>query len=571
MAFDAGMLYAVLNEIKENVLGLRVEKVHQPTKDEIVLLMRGRRLSVNLGSVCPRIALTELVKDNPQAPPMFCMLLRKHLCGAVLESVAQCGFDRVARLAFRGVDEMGYLSVKHLYAELMGKYSNLVLTDEQDKIIAVAKPIDFSDSEIRQLLPGLTYAPPPLQEKDDPLTVTKERFFALAAAYPRERSAVRFLTDSFLGTATVCAREIVFRAAGATDAALGDTSPEGLWQAFSARFSRLISGQNCPQITRNAEGEPIAFGYDVYTHLEGCIAERTESFGALFDLYFGERDRIERIHSRAADLLRLVSHTESRLTKKLALQKDELADSERAEEYRRMGEFITAELYRLKRGATSFTATDYSTDPPTSVTVPLDGRLSPSANAQRYFKLYRKAKTAREMLATQIALSERELIYIQSVAAFLSRAETEADLLELREELALAGYGARMKKYAPQKTKKSKPLEFVSPSGYRVLCGKNNLQNEQLTFRVAGKGDLWFHAKGIPGSHVILICDGAEPPEEDYTFAATVAAEHSSATADPVAVDYTRVKNVKKPPAAKPGYVTYKTNYTAFVSMKNKK
>lgn len=549
MAFDAGMLYAVIDEIKKNVLGLRVEKVHQPTKEEIVLLMRGRRLAVNLGSVCPRIALTELVKDNPQAPPMFCMLLRKHLCGAVLEEVSQCGFDRVAKLAFRGVDEMGYLSVKILYAELMGKYSNLVLTDEQNKIIAVAKPIDFSDSEIRQLLPGLTYAPPPLQEKDDPLTVTKERFCSLYGAYPRERSAVRFLTDSFLGTATVCAREIVYRATKSTDTALCAVTCEALWNAFSSRFSDLISGQVNPQITRNAEGSPIAFGYGTYEHLEGCTAEQLNSFGALFDLYFGERDRIERIHSRAADLLRLVSHTESRLSKKLALQQEELADSERADEYRRMGEFITAELYRLKRGATSFEATDYSTDPPSPVTVPLDGRLSPSANAQRYFKLYHKAKTAREMLGNQIELTKRELIYIRSVAAFLSRAETEADLLELREELSLAGYGARMKKYAPQKTKKSKPLELVSPSGYRVLCGKNNLQNDQLTFRTAGKGDLWFHAKGIPGSHVILICDGDEPTEEDYTFAATVAAEHSSATADPVAVDYTRVKNIKKPPA----------------------
>ncbi len=565
MAFDAGMLYAVIAELRGTSLGLRVEKVHQPTKDEVVLLLRGHRLSVNIGSVCPRIAATAIAHDNPSQPPMLCMLLRKHLVGAILEDITQCGFDRVVRLAFRGFDEMGYAAERVLYAELMGKYSNLILTDEKDKIIAVAKPIDFADSDVRQLLPGLTYAPPPAPDKRLPFDVTREVFLSLARAYPAARGAVRFLTDTFAGTATVVAREIVFRATGSIDSALCEVDASVLYEAFSAHFTLLRAGEITPTLVRDREGTPIAYGYTEYRHLEGCREEKCDTLAALFDAFFAERDRHERLRARGADLLRLVSHTEARLVKKLALQEAELADSARGEEYRRMGDLITAEIYRLKRGCASFVATDYEKDPPAHVTVTLDTRLSPAANAQRYYKLYNKAKTAREMLAKQIAITREELSYIESVASFLSQAEMEADLLEIRDELSRAGYGARMKKHPPQKAVKARHLTYTSPSGYTVLCGKNNLQNELLTFRTAGRGDLWFHAKGVPGSHVILVCDGEEPAAEDYTFAAEIAAAHSAATGDLVAVDYTRVKNVKKPPASRPGYVTYKTNYTAYV------
>ena len=565
MAFDVGMLCAVMNELKREALGLRVEKIHQPTKDEVVLLLRGKRLSINLGSVCPRISLTALTKDNPQKPPMFCMLLRKHLSGAVLDEIELCTYDRVLRLTFTGYDEMGYLSRRILYAELMGKYSNLVMTDGEEKILAVAKPVDFSDSEIRQLLPNLKYTLPTAPEKRVPTEVSRMEFLFLIAAYPQGRGAVRFLTDTLAGTATVVARELVYRATESVDTLVEGCDPERLFDAVHTHFDALARGEVTPQITRNKEGEPVAYGYTPYTHLEGYATEPCASFAALFDSYFGERDRIERLHARGADLVRLVSHTESRLVKKAELQRGELADSEKCEEYRLLGDLITAEIYRLKRGDASFLATDYSVDPPREVEVALDTRLTPAANAQRYYKLYNKAKTARQMLAKQLEITERELAYIRSVATFLSRAETEADLTEIREELSHAGYGARMKKQSPTKAPKPRPLTFLSPSGYRILCGKNNLQNELLTFKTAEKGDLWFHAKGVPGSHVILVCGGEEPSEEDYTVAAQIAAYHSAATGDLVAVDYTRVKNVKKPPASRPGYVTYKTNYTAYV------
>lgn len=256
MAFDAGMLYAVIEELRGDLLGLRVEKVHQPTKDEVVFLLRGHRLSINIGSVCPRIAKTAIVGDNPSQPPMLCMLLRKHLVGAILEDITQCGYDRVVRLTLRGYDEMGYVAGKHLYAELMGKYSNLILTDDKDKIIAVAKPIDFSDSDIRQLLPGLTYAPPPVPDKRIPFDVTKNAFFSLQAAYPADRGAVRFLTDTFAGTATVVAREIVYRAAHRADAMMGEVDADSLYESFCAHFDALRKGWLSPTLVRDGEGAP---------------------------------------------------------------------------------------------------------------------------------------------------------------------------------------------------------------------------------------------------------------------------------------------------------------------------
>ncbi len=566
MAFDAGMLYAVLREISDTCLGARVEKVHQPIKEEVVLILRGKRLSINIGSVCPRISVTRISGDNPAVPPMFCMLLRKHLGGAVLTAIEMCGFDRVCRLSFSGYDEMGYTAVRRLYAELMGKYSNLILTDGEDKIISAAKIIDFSDSEVRQLMPNLIYRLPPVPPKREPLEEDEADFLTAFRAYPPERAAARFITDTFGGTATVVARELVYRVTGTVDAPCSSVDPLALWQCFSSWFADLREGRLVPTIVRGADGMPLAYGYLPLLQFEarGSL-EAVETLGALFDRYFGERDRMERIRARGSDLLRLVTHTVAKLQKKLVLQREELAGSARGEEYRRMGDLITASIYRLKRGAESFAAVDYSTDPPSEITVALDARMTPAANAQRYYKLYAKAKKAAAVLTEQIAITERELAYMESVAVFLERAETEQDLNEIRDELAGAGYAPRLRAIGKTKPVKARPLEFTTSSGYRVLCGRNNLQNELLTFRVAQKGDLWFHAKDVPGSHVILLCDGEEPSEADYTEAAEIAARHSSATGDLVAVDYTRVKNVKKPPGAKPGYVIYKTNYTAYV------
>lgn len=572
--FDAGMLRAVIHEINTFVAGgARVEKVYQPLKDEIDLLLHvGRetkRLCINASSNAPRISFSERSRENPANAPMFCMLLRKHLAGARLMSAEQLGFERAARLCFCGYDEMGFDTKRYLIAEIMGKYSNLILLDGDDKIISALKIIDFSSSRLRQILPGLKYENPPAQDKADPLSETKEGFLEKLAAFPSERQADKFITSAYFGISSSLSREIVYRASKTTDALIFETDKSRLCEEFFKIINNLLTNVYTPSLVKDVDGKPIDYYFTEPESYEGVAETETfATFGELLDRFFGDRDRAERIRQRGNDILRLLDNAESRLRKKLSLQKEELCDCAKGEEYKKNGDLITANLYMLKRGMSSFTAIDYFSEEPSEVTVSLDTRLSPAQNAQKMYKLYNKAKSARLHLTSLIEGAQSELEYIESVRAFLDGAETEEDLNEIRSELYHSGYASRMKNYTPPKQIKSRPLEFESDSGYRILCGRNNLQNELLTFKVASKDDLWFHAKGVPGSHVILICNGEEPSEKDYTEAAEIAAYYSKASGAPVAVDYTRVKNVKKPSGAHSGYVIYKTNYTAYVTPK---
>jgi predicted ribosome quality control (RQC) complex YloA/Tae2 family protein len=570
MAYDGGMLRAVLTELNQACAGAKVERVCQPAADEIDLVLADRgqrnRLVINAGAGTPHMALSHINKENPAVAPMFCMLLRKHLAGAKLIAGEQLGFERAARLRFAGYDEMGYPTEKTLIAEIMGKYSNLILLDGKDKILAVLRPVDFTTSRKRQVLPGMIYEAPPAQDKVDPLTETGEGLAAYLSTVPEGKTLARALSDHYLGIASQTAAEIAHRATGSPETLVVETDANDVCREFSAWFSSVRDGKFVPTLVLREDGSPLDYTY-APTAYRGAAAktEAVDSFATLLDRFFGERDRHERIRQRASDLLQLLSHAEARLMRKLAAQREELADCAKAEDYRREADLIVANIYRLSRGMTEFLATDYTGEEPRDVLVRLDGRLTPSANAQRMYKYYNKAKTAARVLGEQIAAAEAELQYLSGVREFLDRAESEADLVEIRDELYRAGYASRMKNYTPPRNVKLRPREFTTASGYRLLCGRNNLQNEQLTFRVAEKDDLWFHAKGVPGSHVILVCGGEEPPAEDYTQAAAIAAYYSAASGSPVAVDYTRVRHVKKPAGSKPGYVIYKTNYTAYV------
>ncbi len=572
MAFDGGMLCAVLHELNARCAGYKVERVVQPAAEEVDLLlaMHGQkhRLAICAGSSAPRMALTYISKENPATAPMFCMLLRKHLAGARLREAVQCGFDRVARLYFDGYDEMGYPAEKSLVVEIMGKCSNLMLLDAQDKILSVLRPVDMTTSRRRLALPGMPYALPPAQEKADPLRETSALFLARMAQKPPDRGAARALCDGYQGVALQTASEIVFRATGREDALCGELDPSALWRTFDAYFAAVRNGEFTPVLVTREDGAPLDYTYAPTTYRgAAAICTVLPDFATLLDRFFGERDRIEHIRQRAADLLHILGQSERRIQRKLAVQQEELAATEEADHYRRTADMIVSNLYRLSRGMTAFRAVDYESEGQEEVTVTMDGRLSPSANAQHYYKLYNKAKTARRVLAQQIAEAEADAAYLRGVRAFLERAETEADLSELREELYRAGYASRMKNYAPRRTVALRPRVFYTSGGYRLLCGRNNLQNEQLTFHTAARDDLWFHVKGAPGSHVLLLCGGEEPDAKDYTEAAEIAAYYSSLSdGAQVPVDYTRVKNIKKPPAARPGYVTYKTNYTAYVT-----
>ncbi len=576
MAFDACMMRAVLHEFEENFDGARIEKVVMPQNDEVNLLLhagrRNGRLVFNVGPNAPRMQLTQIARENPQVPPMFCMFLRKKLTGGRIVRAYQLNFDRIACFEIAAGDEMGFTQTYILVCEIMGKYANLILLDKESKILSALKMIDFSASTVRQILPGLLYSTPDMQGKISPLDVDRNAFMRAVSTFAPERTVEKMITTVYAGIATQMAHQLCFLATGAIDVPLCRADHSKLADVFFTWQAALRDHQYLPTLLYDAADKPKEYAYMPLTYLgEQMRSETFSTIGGLLDAFFSEKDRIERVHNRAHDLLQLLSHAKVRTKKKLALQKEALADSERAEDYKRNGDLITANLYRLKRGMTSFTAVDYFDEATPERTLSLDGRLSPAQNAQRMYKLYNKCKTAKQVLTKCIAEWEQELTYLDSVGDFLSRASCEQDLKDIREELYRAGYASKMKDYRPEKNSKQKPLEAKTPGGYTLLIGRNNMQNDLITFKMADKGDLWFHVKDMPGSHVVLRCGGEEPSEEDYTEAAAIAAGHSQATADLVAVDYTRVRHVKKPSGAKPGFVIYHTNYTAYVRPKTVK
>jgi len=576
MAFDAGMLACVIAEIREKALGARIEKVFQPERDEIVLQMRslegGKRLLINAGSNNPRIGFTAEQKENPMSPPMLCMLLRKHLQGAKLTDVRQEGFERVARLAFETRDEMGFSCTRYLVAEVMGKYSNLIFLGDNDRVIAALRTVDFSTSSLRQVLPGMKYELPPKQDKTDPLAVGEAEFAALLENGARERPLDKWITASFLGISATVAREIAYRSTGRTDTPLGESDRERVKQAFFATVAQIRESRFSPcMILQN--GKPVEYAFcELRQYGGGFDLQPFESAGLLLDAFFHTRDREIHVKQRAADVLRILTNADARIRKKLELQRAELLDCEKGEEYKKYADLITANLYQLSRGMTRVELTDYEDYREDgsfgTCVITLDSRLSPSSNAQHYYKKYNKSKKAKVELARQIELGEAELRYIDTVFDALTHAETAADLSEIRDELYRSGYASRMKNYALSKKPTTPTVaQFRTRGGYRVLCGKNNVQNEYITHKLAGKNDYWFHVKNLPGSHTVMLCEGEEPSVEDFTDAAEIAAYFSKgADGQNVEVDYTLVRNVKKPAGGKPGLVIYHTNWSCIVT-----
>ena len=574
MAFDACMMRAVLSEFCNKFPEAKIEKVLQPANDEIDLCIHygksSSRLLFNVGPNAPRLQLTSVAKENPLKAPMFCMLLRKKLLGARIVSVDQPGFDRIAVFKVAGYDEMGFHTEMSIVCEIMGKYANFILLDKDEKIISALKMIDFSASTVRQILPGLKYERPAMPEKLDPRVKDRAMFLEKLAAFSPERSIEKFITSTYSGIATQIAHELTFRVTGQIDTPISLADTEKLARVFEEWQDVLIEEKYQPTVAIDKSGKPIDYSYMPISYLGDFVMLRSfESFSDLFDLYFAERDRLEKIHQRAHDIKTLLANAKSRTEKKLSVQREALIESAKGEEYKRNGDLITANIYRLKRGMESFVATDYYSENCDEVEIKLDPRLDPSKNAQKMYKLYNKCKNAKAVLTEQIKIWEAELKYLETVSVFLEKAECEDDLAEIREELFTSGYASRLKGYRPDKKRKNRYSEYKTSGGYRVLVGKNNTQNDYLTHRVAEKCDIWFHVKDTPGSHVILVTGGEEPSAKDYTEAAEIAAYFSKAGAASVAVDYTEVRNLKKPQGAKPGFVTYKTNYTAYVVPKN--
>ncbi len=569
MAFDACMMRAVLSEYSAEFPEAKIEKVLQPRNDEIDMLIHygrsSRRLVFNVGPNAPRLQISDKQKENPKAPPMFCMLLRKYFVGAKITSVGQIGFDRIAEFTVSCYDEMGFPTEKKIICEIMGKYANLIVTDASYKILTALKIIDFAASTVRQVLPGLKYQIPAKPDKLSPLDIDRALFFEKLACFGSERSGEKFITSTYSGIATQIAHELVYRASGEVDTPIIKIDPERFYNVFEDWQRLLTEERYTPTVALSEDGKPLDYSYMDITYLPKAKIKHFDKLSELFDLYFEEKDRLEHISQRARDLTNLLNNAFARTERKLEIQRSALIDSERGEEYKKYGDLITANLYRLERGMESFKTVDYYDESCPEIEIKLDPRLNPSKNAQKMYKQYNKCKTAKAVLTEQIKIWEAELKYLDTVKDFLMRAECESDVAEIREELYRSGYSSKLKGYKSPKQLKPTPLRLTLPSGSTLLVGKNNVQNDHLTHRVADKDDIWFHTKDIPGSHVILVTNGEEPSDEDYTVAARVAARYSQAKGDNIAVDYTRVKNIKKPGCSKPGFVTYKTNYTAFV------
>ena len=579
MPLDAICLGAVTNELNTVLTGCRIEKVYQPDRDEIVIQTRGqggaRRLLVSIAAGTPRVHFIETARENPAVPPMFCMLLRKHVQGAKIAAVTQPAVERMLSIELDTTDEMGVACKKHLICELMGKHSNVVLCGEDNRIIDAMRRVDGDLSGKRQVLPGLFYRMPPAQDKHDPFAVSGVGLAAAAAQADGEQTLDRFLLNTLLGFSPLLCRELAFRATGDTAKPLGTLSDEErnrLARVYDDFLAYIEEKRWKPfLLTKSEDSAVFDFTFLPVTQYEGLMnVTQYESFSSLLAAFFEKKGRVERMTRRSSDLHKAVVNARDRLARKLSAQKKELAGAHDREKYKRTGELITANLYQLEKGMNKAKVIDYYNKDCPEVEISLDVRLTPQQNAQKYFKLYTKSKTAEEVLTEQISQGSVELDYLESVLVQLSEAETERDLAQLREELTLSGVLSAKQtrnKNGRQKPVQAKPFHYRTTDGFDIFAGKNNLQNDLLTLKTAFKSDIWFHTQKIHGSHVILVTDGREPTEQAMTEAAMIAAYHSKArSSSMVPVDYTQVRQVKKPAGAKPGMVIYHVYQTAYVT-----
>ena len=562
MPLDAICLQGVVGELTPQLTGSRIEKIQQPARDQIILLLRGsRRLFLNAGANQPRIHLTEQLRDNPSQPPMFCMLLRKHLSGGIIESIRQEPLERVVTLTVLASDEMGERSRFTLVWEGMPRRANLILCDRDGRIIDCLRRVDLEAEQDRQVLPGLFYRLPTRQDKRSPLSVTEEEFAALLERAVPDAPLDGWLLNTFTAISPLVARELTVRACGSTDAPVSQGS--ALWDVFS-RWQRTVHENAFTPTLIKRNGSLADFTYGPVTQY-GTYAETEayDSFSHLLDDFYEKREQAERVKQKGRDLLKTATTARDRVRRKLAAQEKELTACLDRDHLRICGELITANLYRMERGQSRLTAQNYYDENCADVDIPLDVRLSPQENAARYFKQYAKAKTAEKYLTAQLQRGGEELQYLESVLQELAQAESEQDFNDIRTELTDGGYLRGRGKKQPGFQRASKPREFRSSAGLRILVGRNNRQNDRLTAKDADKRDIWFHTQKIHGSHVILCTGGAEPDEQSLMEAASLAAYFSQAQGGTkVPVDYTPVKFVKKPAGAKLGMVVYTTYQT---------
>lgn len=574
MALDGVFLRHLKEKIGTSLLGTRVDRVFQPNRDELILAFRGfsaaYKLLISARANSARVNLTTIPVENPQQPPMLCMLLRKKLQGAKLLEITQPDLERALMLKFDSVNELGDHVELTLAVEIMGRYSNIILIDENGKIIDALKRVDAEMSSERLVLPGLLYRLPPPQDKLSMLTCTVEEIMARIDALPRDMELSKALMSVLQGISPIIAREVENSAGLGHEVYVKSMTPPQrrrteMYVTTLMETAKNVSGT--PHIVIDPQNKPKDFAFmDIRQYGSAMTVSEKKSFSEMLDAFYAERDQIERMRVKSQDLLRLLANHADRLSRKIANQQAELSACAERDTLRIKGDLLSANMYAIQKGETSVKLQNFYDENLAELEIALDPALTPQQNAQKYYKNYRKAKTAEEKLTEQIGLAQTELTYIDSVFESLALAENERDLNEIRAELAEQGY---VRRRAGKKNQKqpvlSAPLKFKTSDGFTVLVGRNNRQNDKLTMKDANNNDIWFHTKNIPGSHTVLVTDGKAPTETAMEEAAVLAAQHSRAKdSAQVPVDYTQIRYVSKPQGAKPGmviYVQYKTVY----------
>lgn len=571
MALDGIVISNIVHELSEKLIGGRINKIAQPEKDELLLTIKNNReqyrLLLSAGASLPLIYLTKENKPSPMTAPNFCMLLRKHLNSANILSISQPGLERILDFEIEHLNELGDICKKHLIIELMGKHSNIIFCNDENKIIDSIKHISGLVSSVREVLPGRDYFIPQTQEKLDPLTLTYDNFKNKVLCNPLPIG--KAIYTSLTGLSPLISNEICYRSSLDSEASVSSlTEAEGLnlYENLRLLLADITSKSYKPNIVFNGN-EPVEFSCVPLSCYNNLLIQYDDSISEVLETYYSTKNKLTRIHQKSTDLRRILSNAIDRSRKKYDLQTRQLKDTEKRDKFKVYGELIQTYGYDLEEGAKSLTCLNYYTNE--EITIPLDNTLTSMENSNKYFNKYNKLKRTFEALSTQIADTKEELTHLESIHNALDIALLEEDLIEIKEELIDYGYIKR--KYAgknPGKKQKitSKPFHYISSDGYHMYVGKNNFQNDELTFKFATGNDWWFHAKGLAGSHVIVKTNGEELPDRTFEEAGRLAGYYSKArTMEKVEIDYTEKKNVKKPSGGKPGFVIYYTNYSLII------
>ena len=568
MAFDGITIAAMVRELNNNLAGGRINKIAQPEGDELMITARGtegqKRLLLSASASLPLIYFTEKNKISPLTAPNFCMLLRKHIGSARIAGIRQPGLERVVEFDLEHLNELGDPCKKMLILELMGKHSNLIFCDDKNMILDSIKHVSSHMSSVREVLPGREYFITKTQDKWNPLTITQEEFLEKVCKKPV--SAAKALYSSLTGLSPVIAEELCYRASvDGNDSilSLNEISCIHLYHTLQRMMEDVKEGNFTPNIIYRGE-EPVEYGVFLFQQYgPEYHSVSFDSVSSMLETYYASKNILTRIRQKSADLRKIVQTALERNRKKLILQQKQMKDTAKKEKYRVYGELINTYGYNLPEGTKSFQALNYYTNE--EITIPLDETLTPAQNSKKYFDRYTKLKRTEEALTTQLADTESEIEHLESISNALDIARSENDLAQIKEELTQYGYIKRHfsgKKGAKMQAK-SKPFHYISSDGFDIYVGKNNFQNDELTFKFATGNDWWFHAKKMAGSHVVVKTKDGELPDRTFEEAGRLAAYYSKGrTAPKVEIDYIQKKHVKKPGGAKPGFVVYYTNYS---------